>query len=148
ESAAMGGNDEVVTVHVEVAHGRHRQVRSEEHTSELQSHLNLVCRLLREKKKGETTWNSEVVRRDDRSDERRTRPRRAVASPSHLPYLPPTFWQPLLVVFFFLMIRRPPRSTLFPYTPLFRSDTTRARWQPPSWWGATWPTSSAWHRRW
>src|SRR5260370_25954672 len=27
-------------------------VRSEEHTSELQSHLNLVCRLLLEKKKG------------------------------------------------------------------------------------------------
>src|SRR2546430_10019760 len=26
-----------------------------------------------------------------------------------------------LVFFFFLMIRRPPRSTLFPYTPLFRS---------------------------
>src|SRR5215469_18184133 len=25
-------------------------------------------------------------------------------------------------VFFFLMIRRPPRSTLFPYTTLFRSD--------------------------
>src|SRR5690348_17986725 len=25
--------------------------------------------------------------------------------------------------FFFLMIRRPPRSTLFPYTTLFRSDT-------------------------
>src|SRR6202051_5343597 len=28
------------------------------------------------------------------------------------------------VVFFFLMIRRPPRSTLFPYTTLFRSDNT------------------------
>src|SRR5260370_3238539 len=28
-----------------------RLVRSEEHTSELQSHLNLVCRLLLEKKK-------------------------------------------------------------------------------------------------
>src|SRR5260370_25081453 len=28
--------------------------RSEEHTSELQSHLNLVCRLLLEKKKHET----------------------------------------------------------------------------------------------
>src|SRR5260370_29105232 len=28
-----------------------RQMRSEEHTSELQSHLNLVCRLLLEKKK-------------------------------------------------------------------------------------------------
>src|SRR5260370_28821621 len=29
--------------------------RSEEHTSELQSHLNLVCRLLLEKKKKNTT---------------------------------------------------------------------------------------------
>src|SRR2546427_12422183 len=27
--------------------------------------------------------------------------------------------------FFFLMIRRPPRSTLFPYTTLFRSRATR-----------------------
>src|SRR2546430_11521301 len=27
------------------------------------------------------------------------------------------------VFFFFLMIRRPPRSTLFPYTTLFRSST-------------------------
>src|SRR5690242_21608246 len=33
-------------------HGRgFRVVRSEEHTSELQSHVNLVCRLLLEKKK-------------------------------------------------------------------------------------------------
>src|SRR5256885_6939675 len=31
----------------------------------------------------------------------------------HLPFL----------FFFFLMIRRPPRSTLFPYTTLFRSQT-------------------------
>src|SRR5260370_36200601 len=30
-------------------------VRSEEHTSELQSHLNLVCRLLLEKKKNSRT---------------------------------------------------------------------------------------------
>src|SRR2546429_5111803 len=28
---------------------------------------------------------------------------------------------PLCIFFFFLMIRRPPRSTLFPYTTLFRS---------------------------
>src|SRR5688572_31277218 len=28
----------------------------------------------------------------------------------------------LYVIFFFLMIRRPPRSTLFPYTTLFRSS--------------------------
>src|SRR5947208_15337376 len=27
--------------------------------------------------------------------------------------------------FFFLMIRRPPRSTLFPYTTLFRSNTLK-----------------------
>src|SRR4029434_1181477 len=33
---------------------QHKQLRSEEHTSELQSHLNLVCRLLLEKK-NETT---------------------------------------------------------------------------------------------
>ena len=30
------------------------------------------------------------------------------------------------LVFFFLMIRRPPRSTLFPYTTLFRSRFIRA----------------------
>src|SRR5256885_8903406 len=29
--------------------------------------------------------------------------------------------------FFFLMIRRPPRSTLFPYTTLFRSANSRHR---------------------
>src|SRR5206468_10559620 len=32
----------------------------------------------------------------------------------------------ILSLFFFLMLRRPPRSTLFPYTTLFRS-------RPPSW---------------
>src|SRR5437867_5243621 len=30
-------------------------------------------------------------------------------------------------VFFFLMMRRPPRSTLFPYTTLFRSRSAAAR---------------------
>src|SRR3712207_9561624 len=29
--------------------------------------------------------------------------------------------RPVVSLFFFLMIRRPPRSTLFPYTTLFRS---------------------------
>src|SRR2546427_2776083 len=33
----------------------------------------------------------------------------------------PTLLQHTAAVFFFLMIRRPPRSTLFPYTTLFRS---------------------------
>src|SRR2546427_12463613 len=32
----------------------------------------------------------------------------------------------LFLYFFFLMIRRPPRSTLFPYTTLFRSPADRA----------------------
>src|SRR5436305_12603720 len=32
-----------------------------------------------------------------------------------------------LFLFFFLMIRRPPRSTLFPYTTLFRSMLTQAQ---------------------
>src|SRR3712207_9258793 len=31
----------------------------------------------------------------------------------------------IFLLFFFLMIRRPPRSTLFPYTTLFRSWRTR-----------------------
>src|SRR5260370_18789 len=71
-------------------------VRSEEHTSELQSHLNLVCRLLLEKKK------------ESRDTVCAMRCR-----------------------FFFLMIRRPPRSTLFPYTPLFRSGCTANHSPPP-----------------
>src|SRR5436190_12247599 len=37
---------------------------------------------------------------------------------------------------FFLMIRRPPRSTLFPYTTLFRSESRRPRTRrsPPRCW--------------
>src|SRR5260370_17249926 len=34
--------------------------RSEEHTSELQSHLNLVCRLLLEKKKNHDTYTPQL----------------------------------------------------------------------------------------
>src|SRR6266487_4555267 len=48
----------------------------------------------------------------------------------------------LFFVFFFLMIRRPPRSTLFPYTTLFRSPARRpARSRRP------WPGSAPWRRR-
>src|SRR6266404_5571285 len=38
----------------------------------------------------------------------------------------------MLLLFFFLMIRRPPRSTLFPYTTLFRSEqhAAVASWSP------------------
>src|SRR6266511_6466543 len=41
------------------------------------------------------------------------------------------FWL-FLFFFFFLMIRRPPRSTLFPYTTLFRSRSPPASRSPPS----------------
>src|SRR5258708_29549416 len=33
-----------------------------------------------------------------------------------------------MLLFFFLMIRRPPRSTLFPYTTLFRSRAASSWW--------------------
>src|SRR3989442_4765857 len=38
---------------------------------------------------------------------------------------------PLGVLLFFLMIRRPPRSTLFPYTTLFRSEQRGLPRLPP-----------------
>src|SRR6266536_3528602 len=103
------------------------QPRSEEHTSELQSRVELVCRLLLEKKKpvpGQpAAWG-----RSCRSWPATTAPprwpapcapaprRQTAGRPASAP--PPT---PL----FFLMIRRPPRSTLFPSTTLFRSTRRR-----------------------
>src|SRR6266571_6299065 len=39
--------------------------RSEEHTSELQSHVNLVCRLLLEKKKKNKITNSILKKKDN-----------------------------------------------------------------------------------
>src|SRR2546430_9168655 len=41
--------------------------------------------------------------------------------------------------FFFLMIRRPPRSTLFPYTTLFRSQRNRRQHRQPQ--------HALWHNR-
>src|ERR1039457_3771167 len=86
--------------------------RSEEHTSELQSPCNLVCRLLLEKKnkfqgrppagallrsRSPGIFTLQIYLRLHRVRADRAMP------------------------LFFLMIRRPPRSTLFPYTTLFRS---------------------------
>src|SRR5215510_8359226 len=73
--------------------------RSEEHTSELQSRGHLVCRLLLEKK---NPIPVSVARK--------------LAQDAYLKVL----FHDGVDVFFFLMIRRPPRSTLFPYTTLFR----------------------------
>src|SRR5450830_929472 len=78
-----------------------RPLRSEEHTSELQSRFDIVCRLLLEKKK-KVEELAGLMHRERVS---------LLAVEGALPF-----------PFFFLMIRRPPRSTLFPYTTLFRSD--------------------------
>src|SRR5688572_31874179 len=45
-------------LHVDLGELRHHRARSEEHTSELQSQSNLVCRLLLEKKKKEPSVNT------------------------------------------------------------------------------------------
>src|SRR5438477_3965772 len=42
---------------------RRTRQRSEEHTSELQSHVNLVCRLLLEKKKKNITSSTYTIKR-------------------------------------------------------------------------------------
>src|SRR5438309_10967963 len=48
--------------------------------------------------------------------------------------------------FFFLMIRRPPRSTLFPYTTLFRSIPCQGR-RPSAWAASTCPFGTDWTGR-
>src|ERR1039458_8721867 len=90
-------------------------LRSEEHTSELQSLRHLVCRLLLEKKK--------YYRRRNYRLGRRAHHHAGGAALDHAPancalseHRPAVRGD-----HFFLMIRRPPRSTLFPYTTLFRS---------------------------
>src|SRR5215510_4294430 len=91
-------------------------LRSEEHTSELQSRGHLVCRLLLEKKKKMNACAIVFIGTNyPIALEALTGEKISVGSP----FFNATFG-PLFVLFFFLMIRRPPRSTLFPYTTLFR----------------------------
>src|SRR5215204_1044215 len=98
--------------------------RSEEHTSELQSHSDLVCRLLLEKKKHKEMplYSAETFNYINEKWETVGWSQKFTFSFTLLGrsiiLLPED-----LVLFFFLMIRRPPRSTLFPYTTLFRSRT-------------------------
>src|SRR4029434_2862968 len=92
------------------------QARSEEHTSELQSHLNLVCRLLLEK----TTGDRDTRRGAERAS------RRSVGSASTVctdePRCVRSAWaeRPCLLApepnrfLFFLMQGTPRRSPLFP----------------------------------
>src|SRR6202042_3148903 len=86
--------------------------RSEEHTSELQSRRDLVCRLLFEKNR--IVYITKVMFKCYRY-------RHAQLNISYT-YLNGDLKLLLnSVENIFLMIRRPPRSTLFPYTTLFRS---------------------------
>src|SRR6266487_3805896 len=98
--------------------------RSEEHTSELQSPVHLVCRLLLEKKKDAEQRFALPGGRDGHGDAAIPADRgdrvRAAGDRRRRRYLVPRRHD-VARQFFFLMIRRPPRSTLFPYTTLFRS---------------------------
>src|SRR5215471_17554610 len=96
--------------------------RSEEHTSELQSRRDLVCRLLLEKKKrgdrAPARLAEDVAHTDDRE-----RPvcRHFATSTARVSRITITLMCPgYCISVFFLMMRPPPRSTLFPYTTLFR----------------------------
>src|ERR1017187_9987439 len=99
--------------------------RSEEHTSELQSPMYLVCRLLLEKKKKNKSanysgWTGGDVLHVERLQHHCYLLRGRIESARvRLLFQLLAF---CFSFFFFLMIRRPPRSTLFPYPTLFRSS--------------------------
>src|SRR6266571_4098878 len=121
-----------------------RRPRSEEHTSELQSHVNLVCRLLLEKKKlAFLALKTETQLADEARNPDRTVQLAVPLSTLLIGALYVLTTSAIDVWFvFFLMIRRPPRSTLFPYTTLFRSPG----WLPrrpglPAGCPACWPMS-------
>src|SRR6266571_3644562 len=97
--------------------------RSEEHTSELQSHVNLVCRLLLEKKKKKK--NDIYFIKKKKQKNKNINKYNIIYCLMFFIFFKFFFLSLFLYCiysffFFFLMIRRPPRSTLFPYTTLFR----------------------------
>src|ERR1022692_3611390 len=125
-------------------------IRSEEHTSELQSPCNLVCRVLFRSDRKSTRLNSShlVISYAVFCLKKKNGSRDFPNLTAYAPVL-----QNMLALlravsrtgassgmlgaarggptslrccgFFFLMIRRPPRSTLFPYTTLFQSMIAR-----------------------
>src|SRR6516225_407940 len=114
---------DLVVLDVGLLEQAHLGERSEEHTSELQSHVNLVCRLLLEKKKTVRRITFNII---------------CILSILPLRSLPYALWgfssNPIvshrphigldrqidLLSFFFIYNQRPLRRTLFPYMTLFR----------------------------
>src|SRR6202047_105058 len=102
-----------------MAFDRGRRRRSEEHTSELQSPYDLVCRLLLEKKTQEEKGLEQMgalylcvqvrIATQDTADLAPSTSLRSFAHLSHIFFV--------LLLFFFLMKRAPPKSTLFPPPP-------------------------------
>src|ERR1039457_1533342 len=87
-------------------------IRSEEHTSELQSPCHIVCRLLLYKNPDQTEAGLRPTFFGGPHEPHSARLHRRAHRPCRYRGDRRSF---------FLMIRRPPRSTLFPYTTLFRS---------------------------
>src|SRR5579863_4758642 len=121
---------------------RVRASRSEEHTSELQSPVHLVCRLLLEKKNKPAVA---TVTRLKQATALATQHmhidiyfRNVLPKPRSLLLLSRRLC-PSVAVIFCLMIRPPPRTTLFPYTTLFRSSRAGS---PP---GAPWQTPTEYY---
>src|SRR3954462_10568228 len=94
---------EIYTLSLHDALGGRRMIRSEEHTSELQSHDNLVCRLLIEKK-NKAILGSISIAKLSAQESTQEFAYKKYYSESYL----------------FLIQRRPPESTLFPFTPIFK----------------------------
>src|SRR5471030_1858473 len=97
--------------------------RSEEHTSELQSLRHLVCRLLLEKKNIDYGPHqlSDLKPDEEAEDDLQGRALGGRVKPDNgAAFGRASAAKTVYKAFFFLMIRRPPRSTLFPYTTLFR----------------------------
>src|SRR3954449_10211200 len=91
--------------------------RSEEHTSELQSHSHLVCRLLLEKKKKLRTTGDPGSHMTVESKSRRPPPPRVAppfvsprCGPCRCAFCPISFFS-----FFFLKKRPPPKFSPFPH---------------------------------
>src|SRR3954467_9255020 len=96
--------------------------RSEEHTSELQSHDNLVCRLLLEKKKTITASTSpcpphspQPLTSRSRTTRRQKKSNRTVRTTTCVSFSFVSFF-----MFFFLNITAPPKFSPFSFPTLFR----------------------------